>query len=205
MQYKIVHPNYKRKISFSGTEIIDLLKAWFGISIAFALVLKTRQGFGMSFLIAAIAVGSGFLLHELAHKFVAQRYGCFAEFKSFDKMLILALILAYFFHFVFVAPGAVMIYGVVHKRQSGRISVAGPIMNLFLGAVFFGLSLLTSRTLSTISSYGAYINILLGLFNMLPIPGFDGTKVLMWNRKVYALVAGISLLMMIGATMLIQV
>jgi len=122
---------YIGKINTSDTEIRDLIKAWIAISFAFAIVL--RGGIGLSFyqvfIVSAITVGTGFLLHELGHKIVAQRYGCFAEFRSFDQMLVLAVIMS-FFGFVFAAPGAVMISGPVGVRRNGKISAAGPIVNL---------------------------------------------------------------------------
>ena len=128
---------YIGNINTSETEIKDLAKAWIAISIAFALVL--RHDIGLAFyqvlLISSITVGMGFLLHELGHKFVAQRYGCFAEFRSFDRMLLLAVIMS-FFGFVFAAPGAVMIAGKVDTRKNGIISVAGPVVNLILAVAF---------------------------------------------------------------------
>ena len=89
---------------FSEKEMHDLLKAWIAISVAFGIVLN--GGFSISskffytFLISALTVGIGFLLHEMGHRTVARHYGCFAEFRSFDSMLILAIIMS-FFGFVF--------------------------------------------------------------------------------------------------------
>src|SRR3989338_1249895 len=89
------------KIKTSSLELTDIAKAWLAISFAFAVVLG---GFSLSservygifslvflqfFLMALLTAGLGFLLHELAHKFVAQRYGCVAEFRAFDQMIYL--------------------------------------------------------------------------------------------------------------------
>ena len=81
---------YIGKINTSEAEIRDLLKAWIAVSIAFAIIMRSslRLSFYEVFIVSAITVGTGFLLHELGHKFVAQRYGCFAEFRAFDQMLI---------------------------------------------------------------------------------------------------------------------
>ena len=78
---------YIGKINTSEREIRDLIKAWVAISIAFAMVMKgfANLSFYQAFIVAAITVGTGFLLHEMGHKLVAQRYGCFAEFRSFDN------------------------------------------------------------------------------------------------------------------------
>src|SRR3989344_1749993 len=106
----------KIKIKTSKEEIRDLIKAWIAISIAFAIALNNPFDnplnlFFQNLIVAAIAVGFGFLLHELAHKVVAQRYGCWAEFRSWDLMLLVAIALAFFAGFVFAAPGAVFISG----------------------------------------------------------------------------------------------
>jgi Zn-dependent protease len=63
--------------------------------------------------IAAIGVGTGFLLHELAHKFTAQRYGFVADYEASPMGLVLAIGLSIFTNgsFVFAAPGAIMIHG----------------------------------------------------------------------------------------------
>jgi Zn-dependent protease len=189
---------YLGKINTSETEIKDLLKAWIAISIAFAMVMRGLAGlsFYQVFIVAAITVGTGFLLHELGHKIVAQRYGCFAEFRSFDQMLLLAILMS-FFGFVFAAPGAVMISGPVGTKRNGIISAAGPIVNLTLALVFFMLSLLVPEGfLYILALYGFVINSWLALFNMIPVWNLDGAKVLRWNKTVYGIIVAFALLFM---------
>jgi Zn-dependent protease len=186
---------YFGKINTSDREIRDLIKAWVAISFAFAMVLRGAAGlsFYQIFIVAAITVGTGFLLHELGHKIVAQRYGCYAEFRSFDTMLILAIFMS-FFGFVFAAPGAVMISGPVGKRRNGKISAAGPIVNLALALAFLlFLSMQPSGFLGVIAFYGFFINSWLALFNMIPIWNLDGAKVLRWNKTVYGTIVAIAL------------
>jgi len=112
------------KIKFSREEIRDLVKAWIAISISFGVVLGGRElisvGFLFNFILAAITVGVGFLLHELAHKVMAQKYGCWAEFRAWNPMLIFMLVLSFLFGFVFAAPGAVFIMGHVGVVRNGR-------------------------------------------------------------------------------------
>ena len=97
------------KFNTSRTELKQLGLAWLVIALAFANVLSLgNEGSYFSFLlISVVAVGTGFFLHELGHKLVAQKYGCFAEFRAFYFMLLFAFALS-FFGFVFAAPGAVM-------------------------------------------------------------------------------------------------
>ncbi|MEK6949941.1 MAG: hypothetical protein AABX34_06985 [Nanoarchaeota archaeon] len=189
-------PVYIGKIHTSETEIRDLIKAWIAISIAFAIVMRgsLNLNFYQVFIVSAITVGTGFLLHELGHKFVAQRYGCFAEFRSFDQMLVLAILMS-FLGFVFAAPGAVMIQGPVGRGRNGKISAAGPIVNLILAAIFFAFLFLgLSGILKAIALYGFVINSWLALFNMIPIGNFDGVKILAWDKSIYGVIVAVSLL-----------
>lgn len=175
-------------ISTSNAEIKDLLKAWIAISIAFAIALSgsvLSPGFYSKFVLASITVGAGFLLHELGHKIIAQRYGCFAEFRSFDQMLLLAIIMS-FFGFIFAAPGAVMISGRVNNARSGKISAAGPIVNLILAMIFLPLIFLPlAPYLRLVGYYGFMINSWLALFNMIPFWLFDGYKIFKWSKPAY--------------------
>ena len=187
-------------ISTSEVEIKDLIKAWIAISIAFAIVIffspTIKTNVYTSFIISSLTVGIGFLLHEMGHKLVAQRYGCFAEFRAFDTFLILAIAIAVFTRgsFVFAAPGAVMISGPVGVRRNGKISVAGPAVNLALALFFLSVLLIPpAGILKTIAVYGFLINSWLALFNMIPFGNLDGAKVLRWNKAVYALVVLIAL------------
>jgi len=192
-------------MKFSQIEKEHLLKSWVAISFAFA-VLNTSifsQSFLIFFVISLLTVGLGFLLHELAHKLVAQKYGCWAEFRADDRMLIFAIIGAMFFGFVFAAPGAVLIRGHVTKKKNGIISLAGPLTNIILAFVYLALIifLLPTGIISIIARYGFQINAFIALFNMLPFMNFDGAKILRWNKIVYigtAIVAGLLVILPIS-------
>ena len=190
-------------------EIKDITKAWFAISLAFGIVLGgLTLKFFAAFVISAIAVGLGFLLHELSHKYFAQRYGYKAEFRSFDEMLFLAVIMS-FFGFVLAAPGAVMIFSNVYdKKKNGIISAAGPITNIILALIFLAITVLISGSFSgaleilnssidkiiegsighAILAVGFLINSWLALFNMIPFWLFDGAKIFKWNKLIYFLI-----------------
>jgi len=171
----------------SREEIIDIVKAWVAISIAFAIVLT---GFSLSFefligiAIAAATVGVGFLLHELAHKILAQRYGCHAEFRADDRMLLLALVVAVVFKVIFAAPGAVVIDGVVTKRENGLIAVVGSWMNIILAGMFLTLRF-GVPSFTFVWTYGQQVNAWLALFNMIPFFILDGKKVFAWSPFVW--------------------
>ena len=187
-------------ISTSETEIKDIIKAWAAISIAFAVVLSKpvfSTDFYAKFVIASLTVGIGFLFHEMGHKIVAQRYGCFAEFRSFDNMLLLAIAMS-FFGFTFAAPGAVMIKGRISKDRSGRISAAGPVVNILLALLFLALVFTQAPdSFKPLAYYGFLINSWLALFNMIPFWLFDGYKVLKWSKIAYGCIVAITLALML--------
>jgi len=185
------------RIRTSETEIKHLLIAWLAISLAFAILFVREEwmywGVSLSDLVrpmilAMFTVGIAFLLHEMAHKVVAQRYECWAEFRMSLPMLMFAILCAYVAGIVFAAPGAVMIFGPhITREQNGKIAVAGPTMNLLL--VFLFLPLIGhGGFITTIGAYGVIINIFIAAFNMLPISVLDGRKILYWSKTVYLLV-----------------
>lgn len=185
-------------IATSETELRDIIKAWIAVSIAFAIVLSNAlSDFYAKFVLAALTVGIGFLLHEMGHKVVAQRYGCFAEFRSFDNMLLLAIAMS-FFGFIFAAPGAVMISGRVNSRKNGIISAAGPVVNLVLASFFIFLYFVPlASMLKPISFYGFVINSWLALFNMIPFWLFDGYKILKWSKLAYGGIVAVAFAFML--------
>ena len=165
-------------------EIISLIVVTLIIGYIFSGYIR-RPGIyrkGLSFedikfaiLISAPAV----ILHELAHKFVAMAFGLSAKFYMFTFGLILGLILR-FFHspFIILAPGYVGLSGGT-PGQLAIIAFAGPLVNILL---FFISSLLLKKRhlkrkqLATLH-YTKIINMWLFIFNMLPIPPLDGSKV----------------------------
>jgi len=213
MQYNI-HTEQHKPINIgpfrsSEREIIDLLKSWVAISIAFTILragLNLSVDFLETLLISAITVGLGFLLHEMGHKIMAQKYGCFAEFRSDDKMLILAIVLS-FTGFLFAAPGAVVIAGPIGLRRNGMISIAGPAVNYILAICFLLLTIFfyPIDILLKIGAFGFMINSWLGLFNMIPFGMFDGAKILRWDKVAYGVMVAIGFVFVFGQSIIMGI
>lgn len=167
-------------LKFSKLEIKELVKAWIIISLMFAIAMVgINAKLPFVLLITLITAGVGFMLHELAHKFVAQKYSCWAEFRANDSALIIGLLLS-FTGFIIAAPGGVYIHGAT-RHQHGKIALAGPMMNVLLAVLFY----LSANFSGAIGLYGFYINSLLGMFNLIPFPPFDGFAVWEWNKAAY--------------------
>lgn len=187
-------------VKFTASEIRDIIISMLAISFAFALLLSRSSGFNINVIITLmpitlIVVGFGFVFHELSHKFVAIRYGYWAEYKMWIQGLFLALITP-LFGFIFAAPGAVYIHGeYISKEENGKISVSGSITNIIFASFFLLIliALPNNGYITILAFYGVFINGFLAFFNQLPFFGLDGSKVIKWNPFVWILVVIVSL------------
>jgi Zn-dependent protease len=196
-----------RKHIPTSEEIVDLLLADAALTIGFSLALRgsgisplacVGSGSIMKILcsnpflfylpIAFVAVSLSFILHEYMHKIAAQHYGAIAGFKRSDFGIIIA-ILSGFLGFLIGWVGATWIYtSTFTKRENGITSLAGPLTNFTVFLVFLALSFfISSGYAAAIISTTLFISLWLAVFNMLPIPPLDGSKVLAWNAPIYAI------------------
>ena len=190
-------------LSFSATERRDLLVAWLALGFAFALFFLggaqavvdvfSAEGVGAlasAFVVSLLTAGVGFLLHELAHKVVAVRFGQRAAFRADYSMLFLAVMSA-LVGFLFAAPGAVHHQGRITEREHGLIALAGPAVNVALGVLFLPVWIVTARTgggtLALVGSYGVAVNFFLAAFNLIPFGPLDGATVRSWSTPVWLL------------------
>jgi Zn-dependent protease len=195
--------------SISSIELRDLLLSLVALVVAFSVLINGKTIPGLEIiLIVTVGVGTGFLLHEMAHKFVALHFGYWAEYRANMMGLFFAVALS-FVGFIFAAPGAVMIskpnsphefymqdsFGQEDlkremKRETLWISLAGPMTNIVLTAFFFLVLWLSPSggIAAQAANFALFINLTLAAFNLLPFGPLDGKKIFDSNRTVWMLV-----------------
>src|SRR5437667_2574232 len=188
---------------FSPGEISSIIIAWLVLSIAITYqnFVGIFTGIGSFEIVIAgfIATATGFIIHEMGHKYVAIRRGYVAHFRLWMQGLLLTLFVVVFSGggIVFGAPGAVYIapaaaayYGYDSasrprdpEQENMVISAAGPGINLAFAVAFLGLFLAAplGSFLSTIAQFGFALNVGLSSFNMFLVPPLDGSKIFLKN------------------------
>ena len=197
---------------FSRLEIKHLLISIFVLTFAFSFALTDNNmiqayysGFKFNNLILGIeksfiGVIIAFFCHEISHKFVAQKYHLWSEYRMYTRGLILAFILGFLTPIVFAAPGAVMFRGKVRIFEIGKIALAGPLANLLIASITFFLYLFVffeSLVLNEIFGFICLINSVLATFNLLPFGVFDGNNIIKWNANIWLITFLISFILMI--------
>lgn len=182
----------------SKTEIVQILVAFLVLTADLVIILSGRgllEGGTPAGLFAPLplyyvllalsAALTGFIAHEMAHKFIARRLGYWAEFRVWPTGLLLSVITSAG-GFLFAAPGATMVSGMDPRDRVrwGKTGAAGPVSNLVFAAGFYAASIGTYRLGAGIVVpllFLAYINSVFAAFNLLPIGPLDGAKVLRWG------------------------
>ena len=172
-------------LRFSKVELLHLVIA----TVLVAAVGMSLYRFQLRWDFLTIFI-SAFVVHELGHKFLAQFYRAWAEFRVlFYGAVVTAISALPFFPFKFIAPGAVMISGNLSVSRTGRVSLIGPLTNLAMGIgfLFVYLILALGDSASPILLVGARFNGFIAFFNMIPFMGLDGQKIFGWNKIVWVL------------------
>jgi Zn-dependent protease len=180
---------------FDKKEIIEILLAIFILTFIFSFdgIKFNPALLSISFL----GVGLSFLVHELAHKYAAIKLGYHARFRIYLPSSLLSIILA-FTGVKLAAPGWVEIHPYKFKdwlyrrlkysvEEMGKIALVGPLSNIILSFIFLlaGIDFLK------------FINAWIALFNLLPIPPLDGSKVLHWSIGGWAFFFILSIILLI--------
>ncbi|MFX0015661.1 MAG: metalloprotease [Promethearchaeota archaeon] len=189
------------RLHLSVQEISELGISWIIISFVILFLRGTlntiiQEGkIPTELLIYLFVLGISFFAHELSHKFIAIKYGARAYYKL-SKEAVFLMMVSLIVGFPILATGAVFWWGEATASPGirGRVSASGPITNFILAGLFMflqGVGLLFNITvIIMIGSAGVWLNVFLGVFNLLPIGVLDGAKVLAWDPKIWISLIG---------------
>ncbi|MDD4878052.1 MAG: site-2 protease family protein [Candidatus Nanoarchaeia archaeon] len=165
--------------------LVFFLLAWALSSGYFPERLPGKEAYvyGILGALASLLLFASVLLHELSHSLVALK----------NKIKVSSITLFFF-------------GGVAQVNEDNftpnkelKVAIAGPIMSLFLGGLFFALSKFSGVYIGAVFGYLAFVNLILGGFNLVPGFPLDGGRVLraiLWkkwgdiNRATYVAAEG---------------
>lgn len=186
------------KNSFTMKEVQDIVLSTLALGFIFHLFLSSLSDSWLyNFGIAVAMVGPAFIFHELAHKFAAIKYECKAHYVMDYQWTIMSLMFSSFayligFPFIIVATGATVVSAAYATRigyryisltisEIGKMNLAGPLTNIVLALIFNSLVVF-----NPIFRYFVTINLILAIFNLLPFPPLDGSKIFNWSPTIWA-------------------
>lgn len=181
---------------------IDKRTLYIGLAVVLVFLLLTSKAQMLNMLLSLPGVIIAMSFHEFAHAFAAHKLGDDTA-KNQGRMTLnpaahldpLGILMLVTVHFGWGRPVQVNSNNYTRKvsREVGDaiVSVAGPLMNFLLAilfvivyyliAVFVPESTIVGDSMIIIIAktvmYAAIINIGLGVFNLLPIPPLDGSKI----------------------------
>ncbi|MEM5811260.1 MAG: M50 family metallopeptidase [Candidatus Aenigmatarchaeota archaeon] len=183
-------------------ELIDLT-----LAILLATFIFSFQKIEYFFTYLIIVLIS-FLPHELAHRYLARKFGYIAFFQIWPPGILIALLalIASSGLIKFIALGAVMIYPIsfrggflIEKRisikENALISLAGPLVNIVICILSLLLYLTTKVNFLL---YIAQVNAWISVFNLLPIFPLDGSKIFIYSYKKWILIFFLSILLFVS-------
>ncbi|MFH1642915.1 MAG: M50 family metallopeptidase [Nanoarchaeota archaeon] len=170
-------------------EAVDIIIMTFAIGFIFSGYFKkeplegydpiqyySRNNQWESIKYAAMIAAPAVVLHELAHKFVAISFGATATLHAPYNLYMIVILMKFLRIPLLFFVGGYVAHSPLPLFESATVSVAGPLMNFLMwGGIYliihFGL---VDKKYYKILQPMAKLSLFLGIFNMLPIPGFDG-------------------------------
>jgi Zn-dependent protease len=200
-----------RRRRFSSPELRDLLIACVLVTLVSISIMGSSVAVGIGIINGILVVASfisgpfwwvpigvilifllSFIGHEMAHKFTAQHYGMWSEFRMNSMGYYLSAI-AILFSVPIFGTGTVYTSGTSNRDHNAKTNLAGPLSNFIIATGLVIIQMLAYITLSGamlsnvlfLVQYGILINCILALFNMIPFQPFDGGSVRQWNLYVW--------------------
>jgi Zn-dependent protease len=204
----------RRYYSFKRSDLIWILAS----VLIMAFIVGFRFGgdefvvsdFLNNFILSVIAIVIAVFVHESAHKVVGLNMGYKIDYKPFLYGLVAGVIVAFMTYgkVILLAYSGVFL-NIMEKHRLGyfrhqlgyfdlgKVSLAGPLANLFLAIIAKSLVFLPAAFVDKL----VLVNVLFAITNVLPIPPLDGANIMYSSKTGYPIVlvsfvaAGVLLLM----------
>ena len=191
--------NIRKYFPFTGTEIKGLLITIFIIAFLVSFKQWGTDTFDFTeglfnFISAILIVALGILAHVSLQRIYSYKLGYVARYENFLYGTIGGLILCFASNgnLFFLSPGHVRLthmprlrmgefrYG-INMYEYAKIAASGPLANIVLAMFFKAFMFLGNPLIEK----AMYINILLALFSMVPLPNTDGLDMFYGTRLLY--------------------
>lgn len=203
-EHTVTYPSYgkrKRPFSSSRREIAHLtvgalLIIIVGLSLVGFANLLHIDHVVLSVFVAAFT--ASFLVHEMAHKLMAQKLGLWAEFRLNLMGMSLTLLSIISPLLKIISPGAVVVAGSTDSRIMGKTSIVGPTTNMLFAGSFMVAAVFLhpyNDVLADLTLFNSWI----AVFNLIPFGVFDGLKIFAWDKRIWTLVFAVSVALLIIA------
>ena len=203
-EHTVTYPSYgKRKRSFSSSRreiahltVGALLIIIVGLSLVGFASLLYIDHVVLSVFVAAFT--ASFLVHEMAHKLMAQKLGLWAEFRLNLMGMSLTLLSIISPLLKIISPGAVVVAGSTDNRIMGKTSIVGPTTNMLFAGSFMVAAVFLhpyNDVLADLTLFNSWI----AVFNLIPFGVFDGLKIFVWDKRIWTLVFAVSVALLIIA------
>ncbi|MGC8582625.1 MAG: site-2 protease family protein [Thermoproteus sp.] len=177
---------------YRSSEVVDFVLAIASVAVAYVFNIANPIA---GVLLPTIAIAIAIVPHELAHRQVARRRGCWSRFVLYQPGFLVTLIVnglvgAFTRAPVLFISGYTLISCHSYTREDdGLISLAGPLTNIAVALLSLALlSLPIALGLLSIQFliYLMRLNAFVAFFNLLPLGPLDGSKIFRWNIAVWA-------------------
>lgn len=203
-------------MKFTAPEIKDISITIVSLSIILVLKdLSTGLPWMSSMISALLVVSTSLIIKLIMQKITAQKYDCDAVYKFNYNLFFIAVLLALITNgaVVFAAIGSIMITSSLYtrlghkfvnitQRETGLVALSGPLANI----IFSLLSIVLYPINPSLFQSFLNFNVFMALFNLIPFPPLDGSKVIWWNRLLWLIFFLITIfLFFLGRTALFTV
>jgi hypothetical protein len=160
------------------------------IGFAVAFVLQAHLSLNILTVIIFVCTGGiAAILHDLGHKYWANRVGCATEYKFWGLGTVTMFSTAWLFGNAFAKPSRTVIQSDKKPtlEENALIKFAGPLVSMAVGVLSLFMIPL-GGVFAIAGAAGFSMNLLGSVYALVPIKPNDGVEIFAWNKFIWAIV-----------------